>query len=116
MSKGFGYAYTGTKGHLMGVIGSLLEDPDILLRNGWKELSRPEAKAHGHRKFEEEATGLLIEFDEKTPGAPGFRGANHYHILNPDATDYDTWNLDKDGNPVPRHSTPSHILPEGATK
>ena len=89
MSKGFGYAYTGTKGHLMGVIGSLPEDPDILLRNGWKELSRPEAKAHGHRKFEEEATGLLIEFDEETPGAPGFRGANHYHILNPDATEND---------------------------
>ena len=113
MSKGFGYKYSGTKGHITGIISSLPSNPDIMVRNGWKEISHPSAKATGHRMFIEERTGLKVEFDKKVPGAPGYKGLNHYHILNPNATNAKNKYLDKDGNPVRNGSPKSHIIPKG---
>ena len=113
MSKGFGYKYSGTKGHIMGVIGSLPNNPDIMVKNGWIEISHPNAKASGHRMFKEERSGLKIEFDKKVPGAPGYKGLNHYHILNPNATNAKNKYLDKNGNPVRNGSPKSHIMPKG---
>lgn len=59
------------------------------------------------------STGLKIRFDEKVNGAKGFKGKNHYHILNPNVTGNKDLYLDKNGNPVNKGSKASHILPKG---
>ncbi len=111
MSKGFGYKYSGTKGHIVGIISTLPNNPDIMIKNGWMEISHPNAKSTGHRTFVEKETGLKVEFDEGKTGAPGYKGLNHYHILNPNATNAKNKYLDKDGNPVRNGSPKSHITP-----
>lgn len=113
MSKGFGYKYNGTKGHIVGIVSSLPCNPDIIVKNGWEEISHPNAKATGHRLFKEKQSGLKIEFDKKIPGAPGYRGLDHYHILNPNATSAKDKYLDINGNPVKSGSPRSHIMPKG---
>lgn len=45
-------------------------------------------------------------------GANGFEGMDHYHIYNPDSTGKMDYYIDKNGNPVPKGSKPSHIVPE----
>lgn len=113
MSKGMSYHYSGTKGHMVDVANNLPSNPNSLLGSGWTESSHPSAASAGTHTYEEDDTGLKITFDEKTPGAKGFKGKNHYHIHNPNATgDHDKY-LDKDGNPVPKGSKKSHILPKG---
>ena len=113
MSKGFGYEYSGTQGHIVGVASSLPSNPNKLLNDGWEDISNPNAKAAGHMILKEKSTGLKIGFDKKTPGANGFKGKDHYHIYNPDATSNKNLYLDKNGNPVRKGHAKSHILPEG---
>ena len=45
-------------------------------------------------------------------GQPGHRGRDHYHRLNPNSKGKQDRFLDKDGNPVPDKSGPSHLYPE----
>ena len=113
MSKGLSYEYTGTKGHIISVASSLPTDPQELLYSGWEDISYPSAKEAGHMTLQESDTGLRIRFDKGKDGEPGFKGMNHYHILNPDATGNSDLYLDKNGNPVKAHSNQSHILPKG---
>lgn len=113
MSKGFGYKYSGTKGHILGVAGSLPKDPNKLLSSDWEDISHPEQRKHGHWELREKKTGLKIRFDKGIPGKPGFVGEDHYHIYNPNADSSANLYLDKNGNPVSRSSRDSHILPEG---
>lgn len=47
------------------------------------------------------------------PGSPGFEGKDHYHQRNPNFTGKGDYYLDIDGNPVPKGSKRSHILPQG---
>jgi len=84
-----------------------------LLNNGWEDISNSKAKAKGHLLLKESTTGLKIGFDKKTPGAKGFKGKDHYHIYNPSATSNKDLYLDKNGKPVRKGHTKSHILPEG---
>ena len=113
MSKGFGYQYTGTKGHIVGVAAALPDNPQELLDNGWEDVSHPAQKANGHWELVEKSTGLRIRFDKKVPGTPGFTGKNHYHIYNPNATGNKDLYLDMNGNPVRKGQAGSHILPKG---
>lgn len=113
MSKGFGYQYSGTKGHIVGIASSLPSNPKTLLKNGWEDISHPQQRAHGHMELKEKATGLKIRFDKGDKNASGFRRQNHYHIYNPNATGNRDLYLDKNGNPVGKNSPKSHILPEG---
>ena len=113
MSKGYGYDYTGTMGHILGVASTLPSNPDKLTNNGWEDISHPNAKKNGHIELQEKSTGLRIRFDKKVKGAPGYKGKDHYHIYNPNATSNRNLYLDKSGNPTGRNSTASHILPEG---
>ena len=55
---------------------------------------------------------VKIRFDLGSAGAQGFRGKNHYHIYNPNATGQRDLYLDKMGNPVRKGAKTSHILPE----
>ena len=113
MSKPLSYKYTGTKGHIVAVASSLPKNPNDLLSKGWKEITDPRAKEAGNaRVFKEKDTGLRIRFDKGTPGGFGFKGKDHYHIDNPNATDKkERRYLDKNGNPVNKNSKASHIIP-----
>ena len=113
MSKGLGYKYTGTKGHIIAVASSLPNNPDTLIKNGWEDISHPIQRNNGHLELKESATGLKIRFDRKVPGAPGFNGMDHYHIYNPAATGNKDLYLDINGNPARKGSKISHILPKG---
>lgn len=113
MSKGFSYNYSGTIGHIADIASNLPNNPKGLLGNGWKDISNPSAKAQGHQVLKEEDTGLTLTFDKGTPGAQGFKGKNHYHIKNPNATGKSDMYLDENGKPTPKGSKASHILPSG---
>jgi hypothetical protein len=63
------------------------------------------------REYEDPRTGIRVRFDPGKPGAPGFEGKDHYHIYNPNRTGKGDYYLDKNGNPVPKGSKASHILP-----
>lgn len=113
MSKPLSYKYTGTKGHIAKVASSLPSTPDSLVKSGWEDVSDPRAAEAGYRTIREKKTGLKLRYDPGKPGAAGFGGQNHYHILNPNATSNKDLYLDKMGNPVRKNSRASHILPRG---
>lgn len=113
MSKSLSYNYSGTKGHIAGVAAGLPATPEPLLNDGWTDISDPRAAAAGYKTIREDATGLRLRYDPGVPGASGFKGMNHYHILNPNATSNKDLYLDKTGNPVRKNSKASHILPSG---
>ncbi len=112
MSKPRSYEYNGTKGHIVDVILSLPQTGQELLSRGWIDISHELAAKAGHYTYKEESSGLQVKFDPAKPGAPGFEGKNHYHIMNPEATDKGNEYLDINGNPVGRGSAASHILPK----
>ena len=111
MSKGLSYIYTGTKGHIVAIASNLPQTGQGLIDMGWEEISHPAQAASGHHTYKEPSTGLRIRYDEPTPGAEGFAGKDHFHILNPNATGSRDMYLDKNGNPVKKNSKASHILP-----
>lgn len=114
MSKSLSYIYTGTLGHIVSTAHSLPKNPNTLLKNGWEEITHPSAAKNSNtRVFKEKDTGLRIVFDKKVDGAPGFKGKDHYHIKNPNATNSKDMYIDKNGNVVGKTSKKSHILPEG---
>lgn len=113
MSKDLSYLYTGTKGHIVDVASSLPSNPQKLINSGWEDVSHPDQAKAGSFTYREKSSGLKNRLDKGVPGKNGFRGKNHYHILNPDATGNSNLYLDKFGNPVKKNSKQSHILPEG---
>ncbi|MBQ7897109.1 MAG: hypothetical protein IJ323_01665 [Clostridia bacterium] len=86
------------------------KSPAKLTRSGWKEIT-PDVmkKKTTSRTFKK--NGLTIRFDKGKKGAGGYGGKDHYHILNPNSTGKHDYYLDKYGNPVPKNSKASHILP-----
>ena len=89
----------------------LSENPDDLLDDGYEETTHPEAQEQGVRKFRNLKTGDEVEFNKGDPSKPGWRGKDYWHRYNPNATGKRDARLDKNGNPVPRYSDPSHIEP-----
>jgi hypothetical protein len=129
MSKGYSGLYEGTKGGSGGngnsssgssikesaanIAQSLPKNPEKLLEKGWHETTHPGMKENtDSRTFSDPKTGLNIRFDKGESGETGFRGKDHYHIENPNRTGKQDFYLDKDGNPVPKGSDKSHILPK----
>lgn len=94
------------------VISNLPKTPNNLLERGWKE-STPEKMAQNttSKIFTHEKSGLQIRFDKGEKNATGFKGKDHYHILNPNSTGKHDYYLDIEGNPVPKNSKASHIIP-----
>ncbi|TMX35212.1 hypothetical protein [Vibrio sp. Hep-1b-8] len=89
----------------------LPENPNDLLKRGYKETSHPDAAKRGHRTFENSDAGDKLRFDQGKQGANGFEGKDHYHRYNPDATGKQNQYLDKNGNPCARGCDASHLLP-----
>ncbi len=77
-------------------------EPSIPRHGG--EQRPPHLPQPGHRRDP--------EFDKDRPGEPGFSGQDHYHQPNPDSTGKGDHYLDGQGQPVPKGSRPSHILPD----
>lgn len=113
MSKGLSYQYNGTKGQIVAIANNLPQNGEGLLSKGWIDISPPEQAAVGCYSYKDPSTGLRIRYDKPTPNAPGFKGKDHFHILNPNATSTRDMYLDKNGNPVAKNSKASHILPKG---
>ena len=78
-------------------------------RLGVPTTSSPNAYQNGDT-FKIIKDGIKIVYEDGALGERGFKGIDHYHIINPNATNnYDLY-LDKYGNPVPKNSKQSHIL------
>ncbi len=112
MSKGLSYTYKGTKGHIVSIATSLPKAGENLLSQGWEDISHPNQAQSGHFTYREKSTGLRIRYDKGVIGAPGFKGKNHYHIMNPNATGNHDLYLDTTGEPTRKNSPKSHILPK----
>lgn len=111
MSKKQSYLFKGTKGDIARIARSLPPNGKDLLLKGWEDVSHPMEIASGRHTYREPESGLTISYDKSVPGAPGFKGKDHYHIKNPQAHSNKDLYLDKDGNPCSNHSKVSHILP-----
>ena len=93
-------------------IGNMPKNPGQLVKNGWKDVT-PEgmAKNTASREFLDPSTGMKVRFEPGKPGAKGFEGQDHYHVYNPNSTGKGDYYLDINGDPVPKGSKGSHILP-----
>ncbi|MBR1397082.1 MAG: hypothetical protein IJ563_06075 [Selenomonadaceae bacterium] len=113
MSKGKSYSFFGTLGDIIDIINDLPFEPDIEFLKDWIEFVIEAALGRTKsREFFHKLTKLRIRFDPAEKGKPGFEGQNHYHIYNPNMTGKKDRYLDKNGNPVPKGSDASHILPK----
>ena len=83
------------------------------MADDWLDITPSAAQGKGHIMLHESSAGLKIRFDKGKPSANGYKGKDHYHILNPDATGNKDLYLNKNGSPVKKSSRESHILPEG---
>ena len=91
-------------------IPKLPKTPTKLKNSGWKETTLTAMQKNtSSRTFRKD--GLTIRFDKGKKGVGGYGGKDHYHILNPTSTGKHDYYLDKYGNPVPKNSKASHILP-----
>lgn len=110
MSKPDSGHFNGTIGDIVATISALPPRPNNTFCEKWENVTDPRNK--NRENYRNKENGLLISFDPGQKGKPGFRGKDHYHIHNPDNSDKKKPYLDKDGNPVPRGSKASHIIPE----
>lgn len=105
---------TGISEAAKAVIKRLPKNPSKLVEDGWKETTHPKMRQHTtSRTFHDPKTNLNVRFDKGDPKAHGFAAKDHYHVENPNATGKMDAYLDINGNPVPRGSSASHILPDG---
>jgi len=83
-------------------------NPDDL-SNDWKEITTSNMK--NRRVFRFKDSNIEIAFDKGVPGAPRFKGADHWHRFNPNSTNKRDLYLDRNGNPIGKNSNSSHIKP-----
>lgn len=108
---GFG-STSGMQDTYKAKISSLPKNPDALTKQGWNETTPPGMKNNSSsRLFKDSETGLQVRFDKGQAGESGYKGKDHYHVLNPDATGKGDYYLDENGIPVPKNSKGSHIIP-----
>lgn len=102
-----------TKEDIVRLIQSLPPKPDEKFLKDWNVFVSPKAKVRTNStKFWHKETKLRVRFDPAKEGAVGFNGKDHWHVYNPNANGKKDLYLDKDGNPTPRGSRESHILPK----
>jgi len=88
------------------------ENPDELLDEGYEETTHPKAAEKGVRRFKNPDTNDEVEFHKGKPGKNGWEGKDHYHRFNPGRRGKGDAMLDKHGNPVPKGSNASHLVPK----
>ena len=83
------------------------------LSSDWEDVTHPEkAKNTDNRDFKNKNTGEEITFDKGKEDKPGCEGKDHWHRHNPNSSSKGDKNLDTQGNPVPKGSKKSHIVPK----
>ena len=83
------------------------------LNASWVDVTHPEQRANTlSREYLHTESNLRVRFDEGKPGANGFEGINHWHVMNPNSQGSRDLYLDVNGNPVARGSKASHIVPQ----
>lgn len=93
-------------------IRSLPKKTSSLLKQGWQDTTPKAMKENTSSKmFTDKESGLTIRFDKGDQFSKGFRGKDHYHVHNPNSTSKNDYYLDINGNPVPKNSKASHIIP-----
>jgi hypothetical protein len=65
-----------------------------------------------NRRYKDTQTGVKFEFHPAQPGKSGWQGRDHYHVENPNKKGKFDKYLDKNGNPCPKNSKPSHLTPK----
>ena len=86
------------------------ENHDAFGQQGWQDITDPRQINAGNKARVYVKNGIKIIYEDGEAGARGFKGVDHYHIINPNATNsYDMY-LDQYGNPTPKNSKQSHIL------
>lgn len=115
MGAGSGGGFGGTKGAKAGykrIISSLPKNPNSLTKKGWTNTTPSGMlKNTSSLMFTNKSNGMKIRFDKGRKGVGGYGSKDHYHILNPNSTGKHDYYLDKNGNPVPKNSKASHIIP-----
>ena len=87
-----------------------LPNPKDLKDCGWRDITSAQMKKNTTSRIYQK-DGLTIRFDKGEKNASGYKGKDHYHILNPNSTGKHDYYLDKFGEPVPKNSKASHIVP-----
>lgn len=87
------------------------KNPNKLLEKGWKDTTPTSMSQNTSSKVYTNKDGLKVRYDKGDPSQSGYGGKDHYHVLNPNSTGKHDYYLDKDGNPVPKNSKASHIIP-----
>ncbi len=116
MSKPNSNLFPTSPGALGERIRSLPSNPDELLSQGWNEVTPDEMRENSNSRQFESGDGLKARFDKGEKGADGFKGKDHYHVSNPNATSKKDAYLDKNGKPVSKNSKASHIIPKEKKK
>jgi hypothetical protein len=111
MGAGFHGGFGGTKGAYSTAIKNLPKNPSNLLKQGWKETTPSNMAKNTSSKMYTNKDGLRVRFDKGDHSQGGYGSKDHYHVLNPNSTGKHDYYLDKDGNPVPKNSKASHIIP-----
>lgn len=79
-------------------------------RSGYKDITHPQYRANSkNRRYFDTKTKTYFEYHPKNLNAPGWRGKNHYHVENSNATGDNNKYLDKNGNPCSNGSKDSHL-------
>ncbi len=87
-----------------------LPKPSELKNSGWKDITPFEMKKNTTSRTYKK-NDLTIRYDKGIKGADGYKGKDHYHILNPNSSGKHDYYLDAFGNPVAKNSKASHIIP-----
>ncbi len=92
-------------------IEELPVNPSDLTKTGWKDITLPVTKQNSNSRTYTKG-GITIRYDKAKIGEGGYRGKDHYHILNPNSTGKHDYYLDRYGRPIPKNSKASHIIKE----
>jgi hypothetical protein len=80
------------------------------LTNDWEDVTPDGMRDNtDSREYRSPNTGEKIRIDKGEPGATGWKGKDHAHRYNPEATGDGDKYLDQNGNPVPKNSPKAHI-------
>ncbi len=93
------------------IIEELPTDPVDLTQKGWKDITLPATRKNSTSRTYTNGK-VTVRYDKSNLGARGYRGKDHYHILNPNSTGKHDYYLDKLGRPIPKNSKASHIIKE----
>lgn len=86
-----------------------VDDEELAKDPKWKDESHEEEKKRGRKKFVNQETGEIIEFDKGKPDETGHKQCDHYHRKNPKSVNRHDEYLDNKGNPCSDTKASYHL-------